>query len=91
MLHIVKSLSALNELMPLYKAGDQVILVEDAVYASNAQHPMFSILKTLEACVLIADVQARGIQNRVSPSCTQVDFSQFVELTAKHSNSLTWS
>lgn len=91
MLHIVKSLSALNELAPLYKEGDQLLLVEDAVYASNVQHPMFSILKTFETLVLSADVQARGIQNRVSPSCTQVDFSGFVELTATHSNSLTWN
>ncbi|WP_194439709.1 sulfurtransferase complex subunit TusB [Vibrio fluminensis] len=91
MLHIVKSLTALNELVSLYQAGDQLLLVEDAVYASNAQHPMFPILKSLETFVLSADAQARGIQNRVSPSCTQVDFTQFVELTAKHSKSLTWS
>ncbi len=91
MLHIVKSIHSLTELVSLYKEGDQVILVEDAVYASNAQHPAFPILKSLAVCVLAADVQARGIQNRVSPSITLVDFSAWVDLSAEQANSLTWS
>lgn len=91
MLHIVKSLTALNELVTLYSDGDQVLLIEDAVYASNTQHPIFPILKALEVFVLVADVQARGIQNRVSPSCHQIDYAGFVDLTAKQISSLTWN
>ncbi|MBA5764607.1 sulfurtransferase complex subunit TusB [Vibrio sp. 404] len=91
MLHIVKSLTAFNELVALYRDGDQVLLIENAVYASNAQHPIFPILKELEVYVLSADVQARGIQNRVSPSCRQISFADFVDLTAAQKNSLTWN
>ncbi|HAS62069.1 MAG TPA: sulfurtransferase complex subunit TusB [Vibrio sp.] len=91
MLHIVKSLTALNELVALHKDGDQVLLIEDAVYACNAQHPIFPILKELKVCVLIADLQARGIQNRVSPSCRQITYADFVDLTVEQNNSLTWN
>ncbi len=91
MLHIVKSQAALNEFNAVYAQGDQVVLIEEAAYLSNAQHPLFSILKTKEVFVLLADVQARGMQNRVSPSIQSIDYLQLVDLTASHSQSLTWN
>ncbi|GAK18717.1 tRNA 5-methylaminomethyl-2-thiouridine synthase TusB [Vibrio sp. JCM 19053] len=40
--------------------------------------------------MLESDAQARGIANRISPSLTIVNYSGFVELTAKQDKSLTW-
>lgn len=91
MLHIVKQPNALLELIEVYQVGDQLLLVEDSVYLCNAQHPMFTILKSMDVFVLKADAEARGIYNRISPSLSVVDFDGFVELTVAHSTSLTWN
>ncbi|WP_434997237.1 sulfurtransferase complex subunit TusB [Vibrio scophthalmi] len=91
MLHIVQTAQALSEVSNAYQEGDQVLLVEDSVYVSHAQHPMFTILKPMDVSVLKEDALARGIFNRVSPSLCVVDFAGFVELTAAHPTSLTWN
>lgn len=91
MLHIVQTAHALSEVSNAYQEGDQVLLVEDSVYVSHAQHPMFTILKSMDVSVLKEDALARGIFNRVSPSLYVVDFAGFVELTATHQTSLTWN
>ncbi|EGU30173.1 hypothetical protein VII00023_14929 [Vibrio ichthyoenteri ATCC 700023] len=91
MLHIVQTPQALVEVANAYQEGDQVLLVEDSVYVSNAQHPQFTILKPMDVLLLEEDALARGISNRVSPSLSVVDFAGFVELTVTHSTSLTWN
>ena len=90
MLHIIKTPNALQELCTIYQNGDQVLLIEDSVYAANAHHPMFTILKSMDVLALEADTQARGVFNRISPSITMVDYVGFVNLTAQHTSSLTW-
>ena len=61
MLHIVQTAQALSEVSDAYQEGDQVLLVEDSVYVSHAQHPMFTILKPMDVSVLKEDALARGI------------------------------
>ncbi|WP_260261319.1 sulfurtransferase complex subunit TusB [Vibrio intestinalis] len=91
MLHIVKTTSAIQDMAKLCQEGDQVLLIEDAIYAANSQHGLFSLLKSLQVYVLENDAIARGIYNRLSPSITAVDYAGFVELTEHHANSLTWN
>ncbi len=45
MLHIIKSVAALDDAMALYSEQDDVLLIEDAVYAANPQHKAFSKVK----------------------------------------------
>ncbi|EJG0913220.1 sulfurtransferase complex subunit TusB [Vibrio parahaemolyticus] len=89
MLHIIKTVSALEDAFALYSEQDAVLLIEDAVYAANPQQA-FSHVKHATVFALESDIQARGMANRISPSVTVVDYVGFVELTAKHDKSLTW-
>jgi len=90
MLHIVKTVQALEEVVQVIAESDQLLLVEQAVYAANSQHKAFSRVKGANTSVLVADAQARGIANRISPSVRRVDFDGFVELTVEQPNSVTW-
>ncbi|OOQ65415.1 sulfurtransferase complex subunit TusB [Vibrio parahaemolyticus] len=90
MLHIIKTVSALEDACALYSEQDAVLLIEDAVYAANPQHKAFSQIKHAAVFALKSDIQARGMANRIGPSVTVVDYVGFVELTAKHDKSLTW-
>ncbi len=90
MLHIIKTISALEDAVLLCSEQDAILLIEDAVYAANPQHQAFSKVKHNKVFALQSDSQARGMVNRISPSVTVVSYSGFVELTAKHDKSLTW-
>lgn len=90
MLHIIKTVSALEEAVLLYSEQDDILLIEDAVYAANSQHQAFHYVKNISVFALESDIQARGIANRISPSVTVVKDSGFVELTVKQEKSLTW-
>lgn len=90
MLHIVKTVSALEDVVNVFREGDSLLLIEQAVYAANSQHKAYRQIKGLETFVLSADSMARGIENRITPNANLVDYDGFVELTIKHSNSITW-
>ncbi|MGR5120960.1 sulfurtransferase complex subunit TusB [Vibrio astriarenae] len=89
MLIIAKSITALVQAQSLASDQDSVLLVESAVYAAISQHQAFSHLKGLNVSVLREDLQARGIDERVSPSLNKVDFDGFVQLTTQHIQSIT--
>ncbi len=91
MLHIIKTIPALQDARLFISQTDAILLIEDSVYASIPQHKDY--LKASEQCstyVLDADAKARGIEGRISPSITVVDYAKFVELTVEHSHSMTW-
>ncbi|MGY3685794.1 sulfurtransferase complex subunit TusB [Vibrio coralliilyticus] len=90
MLHIVKSVAALEDVVKVYADGDALLLIEDAVYAVNPQHKTYPLIKGVNTFVLQSDLAARGILNRMSPSIEMVDYEGFVDLTSEQENSLTW-
>ncbi len=90
MLHIIKSVAALNEAMALYAEHDEVLLIEGAVYAANPQHHAFALLKERRVYALQSDIEARGIKHCISPAVSITNYQGFVELTVKQANSLTW-
>ncbi|PAU35394.1 sulfurtransferase complex subunit TusB [Vibrio coralliilyticus] len=90
MLHIVKSVVALEDVVKVYADGDALLLIEDAVYAVNPQHKTYPLIKGFNTFVLQSDLTARGILNRMSPSIEMVDYEGFVDLTSEQENSLTW-
>ena len=90
MLHIIKSVAALDDAMALYSQQDDALLIEEAVYAANPQHKAFSKVKGPSVFALQSDIEARGMGNRISPSVTVIDYAGFVELTVKQAKSLTW-
>lgn len=90
MLHIVKTVHALPEVVNLFQAGDALLLIEESVYAANPQHRAYRQIQGLNIAVLANDAKARGIENRISSNVVLVDYDGFVELTTNHANSMTW-
>ena len=70
---------------------DTLLLMEDAVVATQAQHPWFEQLTQLSEqgrlAVLQADLDARGITNSIGKACSYLDF---VNLVIKHKSQLAW-
>ncbi|MFM2591095.1 sulfurtransferase complex subunit TusB [Vibrio sp. TBV020] len=90
MLHIVKTVHALEEMGRVFHEGDSLLLIEQAVFAANPLHQSYRQIQGLDISVLISDAKARGIENRVSSNIALIDYDGFVELTIAHSNSITW-
>lgn len=90
MLHIVKTVQAIEEAIRVHTQGDQLILIEEAVYAVNPLHNAYPMIQGANIAALQADIDARGISNRISPSVQVVDYAGFVKLTAEQANSITW-
>jgi tRNA 2-thiouridine synthesizing protein B len=90
MLHIVKNIQALEEVVSVFSDGDSLILIEQAVFAANPQHKAYRQIQGLGIAVLVSDAKARGIENRISSNIALIDYDGFVELTVTHTNSVTW-
>lgn len=90
MLHIIKTCQALQEAMPYLTCDDAILLLEDAVYAANEKHQYFPTACHAELFVLEEDTQARAITALISERIARVDYCGFVDLTARHSHSITW-
>jgi len=82
---------ALQQCLTLMNEQDDLLLIEDAVIAAQAKHPLFEQLKQLSEqgrlMVLSADLEARGIQNIIGQVSS---YSDFVELVAKHQSQMAW-
>ncbi|MGX1926039.1 sulfurtransferase complex subunit TusB [Vibrio sp. NH-7] len=91
MLHIIKSVQALNDAVNACSKEDELLLIEDAVYAANPQHHAYPLLDGHCCSVLKPDLDARAMINRVSAQLEIVDYNGFVSMTVKHPQSLTWN
>lgn len=82
---------ALQQCLMLLNEKDDLLLIEDAVIASQAKHPMFDQLSELarqgRLMVLKPDLEARGIQSTIGDLCNYADF---VELVIKHHSQVAW-
>ena len=82
---------AIEHCLNLLSAQDSLLLMEDAVIASAAPHSYFEQLSLLaqqnRLYVLQADLDARGIENRIGKQCS---YSDFVNLIIAHKSQLAW-
>jgi tRNA 2-thiouridine synthesizing protein B len=82
---------ALADCLKMLAENDTLLLIEDAVVASQAQHPCYTQLEQLaeqgRLMVLTADLEARGIENSIGKRCS---YSDFVDLVIKHKSQLAW-
>lgn len=94
-LHTVKTSPfqtlAIVDCLKLIAEEDTLLLMEDAVIASQARHQTFPELELLHKqgrlMVLEADLEARGIRNDIGKTCSYADF---VELVRVHQSLLAW-
>ena len=98
MLHIVNKSplqnGALDSCLRMAKAGSQILLIEDAVYAATAGNASEGKIRAaMENCkvfVLEPDLAARGLGDRVIEGVSAVDYGGFVELTIANPNCQSW-
>ena len=94
-LHTVKTspfqTCALTDCVKLMSGEDSLLLIEDAVIASQAIHQCYDQLALLSEqgrlFVLDVDLQARGIENNIGKICNYTDF---VELVVQHKSQIAW-
>src|SRR5512143_952543 len=96
MLHIINispfANSALDSCLRVAPGGD-ILLIEDAVYAAvggAAEKQVRDAMKQFKFHVLQADLEARGIADRVMEGVNKVDYGGFVDLVAKNKNCQSW-
>ncbi len=75
-------------------AGGDLLLIEDAVYAATTGSAFEGKLKTamgrLKVHVLMPDLEARGLADRMIEGITPVDYAGFVGLTVANKNCQSW-
>ena len=90
-LHIINKPSVIAPCLARVCAHDTVILIEDGVYAALPQSATAELLQqacdnAIEVVVLDRDCCSRGIE----PAFGRVTMAQFVELSIKYPNSVSW-
>jgi tRNA 2-thiouridine synthesizing protein B len=83
---------SLQDCLRVCKTGDELLLIEDAVYAALAENPYAEQLNDsgLNLYALSVDLKARGLANMDIGSVKQVSDHEFVALTVKHSAIQSW-
>jgi tRNA 2-thiouridine synthesizing protein B len=97
MLHIINKSplenNSLDSCLRVAKGGE-ILLMEDAVYAATKGNSFESKLveatKRFKIYVLQADLEARGMSDRIVPGVTPVDYGGFVDLTVNNKNCQSW-
>ena len=98
MLHIVNKshtqTTSLQSCLRLAKAGQALLLTEDAVYAATsaaaASSGIAAAMAELKVYALQPDVEARGMAGKLVEGVTPVDYAGFVDLVTEHSNNQSW-
>ncbi len=96
MLHIInKSPYDRPALDSALNTGDgAILLIEDGVYAAAkggaAEAKIKAAQGKFKVYALQADLEARGIADRVTDGVTAVDYAGFVDLVAEHKTNQSW-
>ncbi|MGO8756400.1 MAG: sulfurtransferase complex subunit TusB [Gallionellaceae bacterium] len=97
MLHIINksplSNNSLDSCLRVADAGD-ILLIEDAVYAatlgSAIEGKVLEAMNRFKVHVLLPDLEARGLSDRVIDGIATVDYGGFVDLVASNQNCQSW-
>lgn len=98
MLHTVNkspnSSNCLESCIRYAEQGSAILLIEDGVYAclsgAVASASLADIRDKFELFALEADLDARGISERVIEGVQKIDYAGFVELAARHDKVQSW-
>lgn len=85
---------ALEACLRVAAPEDSILLIEDGVYAAIAGNDSSRLIDSaLGLCmvyVLLPDLEARGLAERVRGSITGIDYRGFVDLTAANTKVMSW-
>jgi tRNA 2-thiouridine synthesizing protein B len=75
-------------------APGEILLIEDAVYAAAKGNVLEAKVREIQSRfkihVLMPDLEARGLGDRVIDGVTPVDYGGFVDLVAANKNCQSW-
>ncbi|PKH23894.1 sulfurtransferase complex subunit TusB [Enterobacterales bacterium CwR94] len=79
-------------LLRTLSADDHLLLLQDGVLAAMAGSRYWAALENagIPVSVLDVDVAARGLSAQISNSVSQVSYNDFVMLTERHSQQMSW-
>jgi tRNA 2-thiouridine synthesizing protein B len=97
MLHIINksplSNSSFESCLRTTESGE-ILLIEDAVYAATKgnsfEAKVNEVKGRIKIHVLMPDLEARGLGDRVIDGVTPVDYAGFVDLVAGNKNCQSW-
>lgn len=98
MLHIVnkshRQTSSLASCLRLAKAGQALLLTEDAVFAATqagaTSSGVAAALGKLKVYALQADVEARGMAGKLIDGVTAIGYDGFVDLVTEYPTNQSW-
>lgn len=95
MLHILQHSpfqTDLESLLRCVKPGDDLLLLQDAVIAALSGTKALDLLLAAPISIyaLHEDIEARGLVAQISTSIVKVSYTDFVGLTVKHEQQITW-
>ena len=87
--------STLTSCLKICTSEDGILLLEDGVFgAVQASQDMATIDRLIQrgvrVFVLINDVKARGLEEKISPKIIPVDYDTFVQLTVEYRRVQSW-
>jgi tRNA 2-thiouridine synthesizing protein B len=97
MLHIINksplSDGALDSCLRVAEPG-VILLIEDAVYAATRggaiEGKIREAMSRFQVHVLLPDLEARGLADRIIEEIATVDYGGFVDLVASNKNCQSW-
>lgn len=97
MLHIINKSplgnSSFESCLRTTESGE-ILLIEDAVYAATKGNSLEAKINEVKGRVkihvLMPDLEARGLGDRVIDGVTPVDYAGFVDLVAGNKNCQSW-
>lgn len=97
MLHIINKSALTNgsfETCLRVTESGEILLIEDAVYAAAKggllEAKVREVLGRIKIHVLMPDLEARGLADRIIEGITPVDYGGFVDLVAGNNNCQSW-
>ncbi|WP_394166898.1 sulfurtransferase complex subunit TusB [Photobacterium piscicola] len=74
-------------------AGDEILLLEDAVIVALSENIYFDLIKNIgvKIYLLEADIIARGLQDKCDKDLDVIDYKGFVLLTERHDKHIKWA
>ena len=81
-----------DAMLRMLAAGDEVLLLQDGVLAAlEGSRALESLrLAPISLYVLREDILARGLSAQISSSVAAVSYTEFVALTVKQTQQMTW-
>jgi len=95
MLHILQHSpfqTDLESILRCVKQDDELLLIQDAVIVALSGTKALDLLLAAPISIyaLQEDIEARGITAQISTSIGKVSYTDFVRLTVKHEQQITW-